>query len=253
MADRPVQSYIICTAPRSGSTLLCKLLAATNIAGCPASLFHNPSLQAWADEYNVNPAAFATRQAMLARIFQAAKARGQGGTDLFGLRLQRGSAAFFMSQLAVLYPHASTDAGRIKAAFGQTLFIHLSRADKLDQAISYLRAEQTGLWHRHADGTELEQLNPRRKPGYDPAALRSQMEEFSEFDMAWRDWFDAQAITPLQISYETLARTPHQVLHDVLTALGVDASRARDVPVPTAKLADGTSKAWRQRFLGPST
>ena len=38
MAD--FEAYVICTSPRSGSTLLCKLLVATGVAGLPASHFH---------------------------------------------------------------------------------------------------------------------------------------------------------------------------------------------------------------------
>ncbi|MBT6203829.1 MAG: sulfotransferase, partial [Rhodospirillaceae bacterium] len=38
------QSYVICTSPRSGSTLLCSLLAATGLAGNPCSHFHDPSI-----------------------------------------------------------------------------------------------------------------------------------------------------------------------------------------------------------------
>ncbi|MEM7269766.1 MAG: Stf0 family sulfotransferase, partial [Pseudomonadota bacterium] len=40
-------SYVICTSPRSGSTLLCSLLKASGVAGAPESLFHEPSVEAW--------------------------------------------------------------------------------------------------------------------------------------------------------------------------------------------------------------
>ena len=38
------ESYVLCTSPRSGSTLLCKLLAATGVAGNPDSYFHRPAV-----------------------------------------------------------------------------------------------------------------------------------------------------------------------------------------------------------------
>ena len=51
---RVFRSYIICTSPRSGNTLLCKLLAATNVAGVPGSHFHVPSLEGWLAAYDLH-------------------------------------------------------------------------------------------------------------------------------------------------------------------------------------------------------
>src|SRR3954467_13591327 len=39
--DRPDHSYLVCATPRSGSTLLCELLAATGVAGRPAEHFEH--------------------------------------------------------------------------------------------------------------------------------------------------------------------------------------------------------------------
>lgn len=84
-------------------------------------------------------------------MFAAALFRGRAGGALFALRLQRHSVPFFSAQLARLYPDPSTDLARLTAAFGRLRFIHLSRGDKLAQAVSYVKAQQTGLWHRGAD------------------------------------------------------------------------------------------------------
>lgn len=244
----PFRSYVICTSPRSGSTMLCKLLAATKVAGNPGSHFHKPSIDAWLDHYGLTASAGEPRRETLANIVRAATEHGKGDTDVFGLRLQRGSFAFFMKQLEFLYPTPATDVTRINAAFGPTLFIHLTRNDKLDQAISYIRAEQTGLWHRWADGADLERQQARRDDAYDPQAIKSQMDQFAQFDEQWRAWFDQHAIDPLRISYDALAAAPQTVLGDILSALGADRTIARAVPVQTAKLADETNRDWRRRF-----
>ncbi|MEM9249800.1 MAG: Stf0 family sulfotransferase [Pseudomonadota bacterium] len=243
------KSYIICTSPRSGSTMLCKLLAATKVAGHPASLFHQPSIEAWLKDYALDATPYASRQAALAGILEAARVRGRGETDVFGLRLQRGSVAFFLDQLRILFPDRPSDVARIEDAFGPTIFIFLSRRDKLDQAISYIRAEQTGLWHRNADGTILERQGIRREDGFDLMAIRAQMAEFAGYDVAWRSWFDAQSIRPLDLSYEQLTQEPQRHLADILRALGEDSAIAQTIPVQTAKLADEISRAWRARFV----
>lgn len=248
MPDKAFTTYVICTSPRSGSTMLCKLLAATELAGNPASLFHRPSIDAWLKHYDLTYPQGASKQEILEAVFNAALARGKGDTDLFGLRLQHNSLALFLEQLKVLHPDPATDLERIEAAFGPTLFIYLTRDDTLGQAISYVRAEQTGLWHRKRDGTALEKLEPRREQGYDADAIRAQLDEFARFNADWRRWFDEQAIEPFAISYETLSREPQAVVAEILTALGRDKSCALDIQPQTAKLADGTNKDWHTRF-----
>ncbi|MEO0697815.1 MAG: Stf0 family sulfotransferase [Pseudomonadota bacterium] len=248
MPNAPLKSYVICTSPRSGSTMLCKLLAQTKVAGNPGSLFHKPSIDAWLDYYDLDTAEFTTRRELLNGIFEAAKSRGKGETEVFGCRLQRGSFAFFIDQLRFMYPGHTSDVGRIQAAFGPTQFIFLSRGDKLDQAISYIRAEQTGLWHRRADGSDLERQETRREEGYDPDAIRSQMAEFIEFDVAWRSWFEEQSVVPLEVSYERLSREPQKQLKRILDALGAEGAIASTISTPTAKLADQINRQWRERF-----
>ena len=49
----PEQSYIICTSPRSGGTLLCTLLTDTGLAGAPESLFYLPEVEDWARRLGV--------------------------------------------------------------------------------------------------------------------------------------------------------------------------------------------------------
>lgn len=248
MSATPFRSYMICTAPRSGSTLLCKLLAGTGICGNPDSHFHEPSLDNWLADYDLNPQDYGTRREALQAVFQAAMTYGKGATGLFGLRMQGRSFGYFMRQLELLVPGRMRDVQRIESSFGQTLFLHLSRPDRLDQAISLLRAEQTGLWHRRSDGTELERLAPPAEAHYDAEAIKRYMGELAALDQAWEKWFHQERLEPLRISYDALSTDPQAVLAQVLSALHLDPVAVRAVGTPTAKLADATSRAWRDRF-----
>ncbi len=252
MKDKPVRSYMICTAPRSGSTMLCGLLAATETAGDPDSHFHNPAFADWLDDYGLNQTDYDSHEDAVRAVFEAALRRGTGGSNIFGLRMQRGSFDHFMQQLECIVPGRMSDVDRIETVFGPTLFIHLSRPDRLGQAISRIRAEQSGLWHRNADGTELERLSPPKKEHYDEAALRHHIAASEGMDAAWETWFEREAIDPLRITYDALAQQPNQILAEILTALDLDPAQAQTVEVPTAKLADETSREWRARFLGQS-
>lgn len=253
MPTYPSRSYVICTTPRSGSTLLCRLLSATGVAGMPDSHFHVPSLERWLTVYELEEATFASQEAALRAIFDAALARGMANTDIFGLRMQRGSFGFFMEQLALLSPKSMSDAERIESVLGPTTFIHLSRPDRAGQAISRLRAEQTGLWHRHADGSELERLAPPKEPHFDPSAIARHIEELSALDDEWDRWFRQKEIQPFHLSYDALSDNPQKVLAEVLAAIGCDPSLAERVETPTAKLAGRESDEWKQRYLDERT
>lgn len=248
MQAEQYKSFIICTSPRSGSTLLCKLLSATKIAGNPGSHFHTPSVARWLEVYELADANFATERDAVAAIFEAARERGTSDTGIFGLRLQRGSVDFFLQQLGILFAHKSDDRDRIEAAFGPTLFIHLSRSDKLDQAISYVKASQTGLWHKAPDGTELERLSAPSEPFYDAGAIAKYTAKFSAMDEAWRGWFEHQKISPMELSYDDLSADPIGQLGVVLAKLGLDGNVARQIELPVAKLADATNQQWADRF-----
>jgi LPS sulfotransferase NodH len=243
-----IDSYIVCTSPRSGSTLLCYLLSQTGVAGNPGSWFHEPSLEAWLDDYGLPRNQALSERELLGNVFRAATAAGSRGTGVFGLRLQSHSFAFFTKKLAVLHPDFSNDRQRLAAAFGQTSFIHLTRDDKLAQAISYVKAEQSGLWHMSSDGTELERLAPPRVPTYDAGSIRRRFEQFANDDSDWNRWFDREQIDPLRTTYEALAHNPRETLCRVLDHLGLDREAARGVNPDVAKLADSDSRQWADRF-----
>ena len=123
--------------------MLCEMLAARGDVGRPGSHFHRPSVASWQRAHGVADAGAPV--ATLRAVFDAAAKYGRGGSDVFGLRLQRDSAPFFFEQLGLLRPDCDTDLARLSEEFGPLLFIHLWRKDSLGQAISRLRAQQSGL------------------------------------------------------------------------------------------------------------
>jgi LPS sulfotransferase NodH len=235
-------SYIICTSPRSGSTLLCKLLQNSGVAGVPASYFHQASVADWATGVGM------PKTTPLPAIMDKVKTLGQGSGALFGLRLQRHSFAFFCKQLEALHLKHATDAARLQAEFGTVRYIHLTREDKIEQAVSFVKAKQSGLWHQAPDGREIERLAPHSAPVFDAEAIEARHVEFLAADAAWRAWFDTQNIAPLTITYRALAANPRDVLSQVLQGLGCPAQAAQDTKIPTARLADETSREWISRF-----
>lgn len=241
-------SYVLCTTPRSGSTLLCSLLAATGVAGVPKSFFHEPSVDSWAANL-LHPPQRGAGEIQYARdVVDAAIAEGTGGTGIFGLRLQRDSFEYLLSTLALLHPGRMSDADRLRAAFGRTLFIHLTRPDKVAQAVSCVKAQQTGLWHMRPDGTALERQKKHQDPVYDGAALRRCYDEMVKADSRWCAWFENDGVEPLRLTYDRLADDPRAGLREVLRALRLDEGPADGVAIGVKKLSDGTNHDWSSRL-----
>ena len=241
-------AYMICTSPRSGSTLLCKLLAATGVAGHPESWFYSPSVTDWLEELGVWPQPDASELEVLDAVFRAAMEKGSAGKGPFGLRQQGESFPYLLEKLAVLFPDGTSGGGRFHRMFGRTLFIHLTRSDKVEQAVSYLKAEQSGLWHVAPDGSELERVAPHRDPTYDQERLRAIVAMLEDYDRVWNDWFTSEQIAPFRIPYDDLAADPVGTLRHTLEALGLDPAAATGVRPGVRKLADSSSTDWVRRF-----
>lgn len=240
--------YIICGTPRTGSTLLCNLLASTKTTGTPDSFYGRKFMSWWAEEWGLPGRDTMSERDFNIAYLKAAVAAGKGGTGIFGLRLMRENLDELSAILDQIFPQLPSDRARLERAFGRILYIHLSREDKLAQAISLVKAEQTGLWHIAPDGTEIERLAPPEEPHYDFARINREVVELESYDTAWNSWFDAQGIEPLRISYEIISANPAAVLIGICDALGVQAPNARDVRPGVAKLADETSLDWMRLY-----
>lgn len=241
-------SYVICTSPRSGSTLLCDLLASTGRAGNPNSYFHRPSISDWLNSFELTVEDSAPERAVLAAIFKAAIAKGSLDTGVFGLRLQQHSFEFFIHKLSILYSAEPNDAQRFQKAFGRTAFLYLVRQDKLKQAISCVKAEQTGLWHMASDGTQLERLSPPQTPTYDANRIKACITEMEASERRWKKWFKQEEIHPLQITYKALSNNPIKTLLEVLIFLGIEYDPDHCVKPGVAKMADSVSQDWVNRY-----
>jgi LPS sulfotransferase NodH len=183
------------------------------------------------------------------RSYLAAVLRaGQSKNGVFGRRLMWGSVAELSTRLGALYPDLHGDAALFERAFGSILYIHLSREDRIAQAVSRLKAEQSGLWHLAADGTERERLSPPQTPTYDADRLSDLLDELESDNAAWTAFFAQNRIEPMRLTYETMAVEPQVALASILSALGREPDIAATVTARTRKLADETSIEWADRF-----
>ena len=231
--------------PRSGSTLLCDLLFKTGIAGRPNSFFRPQSMADFATGWNVP---VQTLDGFDQSYIDTVLMHGSAGTGCFGMRIMWNNIARLSARLGMLHPEVSGDFERLQVAFGPMDFIHLTRADKVAEAVSLTIAEQSGLWHRNADGSEMERTAPSTEPAYDFAQIQAAYREVTEGQDAWYDWFTAQGIEPLAVTYEALAKAPVTELARILEFLGLDPEKANGITPGTAKLATRRNFEWAARF-----
>jgi LPS sulfotransferase NodH len=242
-------SYIICTSPRSGSTLLCNLLASSNVSGKPDSYYHREMfMREWAEEWGIPVDDTLSKKEFDAAYLSAAIKAGKAGTSVFGLRLQRDYLGLLSGTLDTLFPGLPSDVARFEKAFGKVLYLNLKRTDKVAQAISLIKAELSGLWHIAPDGTEIERLSAPKELRYDFDHIRHTVSELEAADRSWDTWFEQQRINPMRLDYDKLSVDPAGVVVDICRALGVKEPDRRSIAPGLGKLSDDLSTDWIRRY-----
>lgn len=119
-----IDSYLVCVTPRTGSSLLCGLLASTGVAGRPESYFRRPDERSWAARWRIirSPdGAFS-----YADYVKAALAAGRTDNGVFAARLMWGTLDEVTGKLRAIYPDVSGgDVGLLNRAFGHMRFVYL--------------------------------------------------------------------------------------------------------------------------------
>ena len=181
-------------------------------------------------------------------FLNAAIQEGTARTGVFGMRLMWRDFDNLRERLHILYPGCSNDSDLLQNAFGPIQFLHLSRKDKVAQAVSHVKAEQSGLWHVDTNGVERERIKSEQTSHYDAGVLSKQAAECERHDAAWVNWFAIQNIQPVKITYESLSENPQSTLATILSVLGQDPTIAGTVKPRTIKLANKESLEWAARF-----
>ena len=231
----PARTLIVCTTPRSGSTLLCALLASSGVGGRPESWYRAEDRSEYEADWGVPPGDH------LAFLKSAIKA-GSDESGTFGLRLQAASLSPFLAELRANFGNLP-DRDLLKHAFGPCTFIFIRRNDDVAQAVSRLKAEVSQVWH--LDGTEPP---PRGEPAYDAARLDEFRLEAAEGNSAWEAWFAAQGIAPIRLVYEAFVTDPAGQVRMLLTRSGLPPRPDRQITAANRKMADSSSEAWASRY-----
>jgi trehalose 2-sulfotransferase len=261
-----VRSYIVCSTPRSGSTLLCDLLYSTGVAGRPEEYFearagtgvpphpgdYLEGLQSRGtgiSEDRTPPAAppYSDLRGIsyrdhLERTFRL----GTTDNGVFGTKLMWSQIDDLRTLTSQLDGYSGLALPELlDRLFGAPRYVWMRRRDKLRQAISLWRAIQTREWSS-ADATPD---SSAPGPIYDFEAIDHLVRSLQADDDSWAQHFAAAGSAPLTIYYEDdLERDQTATIERVLDHLGV-ARPAGWQPAPRLeRQADGTNDEWQAAY-----
>lgn len=248
VGTKPRRSYIICSTPRSGSTLLAEGMLATGCMGNPVEYFNPVHGEPLTVRWDVP-----TLQEYLTTLVQKRTDR----SGAFSLKTH-------WAQLDVFYQHYLAERGeqtlleamqndpaeahRQRRAFLDSFFpnityIHIIRVNRIRQAVSWWVGSQTGRW---ADFAQEPEQSEQQLP-YDFHAIRAYHDALTVADAHWTDFFRINNIRPRTIVYEDFATNYKQTLLGLIDAAG--SAPAPDIAKPRLRQqANRSSEIYVEQF-----
>jgi len=211
--ERAERRYMICSTPRSGSTLLADLLQGTGLAGVPMEYFNDVNMEAHCRHRGV-------AQFEIHRYLADLDARRTTPNHVFGMKAHYGQ---------ILHAFKGSKAGSVDRFLrSYDSFIVIERRDKLGQAVSYFRALRTGRWtSQHAAMADEQEI----KLTFDATGITSALHAILSTEAAWKEALWKLGIRPHVVVYEDLAANQGPVLEGVLSAIGIT-ERNFTLPAP---------------------
>jgi LPS sulfotransferase NodH len=252
----------VAASPRSGSTLLCRALADTGVAGRPEEYFLTgppdafpPGWTFWEEGIFAQPHGPMDREQYLDLVFRL----GTTANGVFGAKLMWINVPHALEKLWELPRFAGLDrAETFHALFPNLHVIRLTRRDRVRQAISWARAAQDGVWVV----SDAEPAAPSGSPVYDRGFISGLEGLLAEAERGWPKLCAELGVPYLDVVYEDLVdpATHADTVRSVLDHLGVldelgptgagDARGAVAIPPPrTNRQSDALNDDWFRRYV----
>jgi len=244
----PLRTILICTHPRSGSTLLGEALYFAGGLGCPLEYFHAGFRPVLASRWGCTELPDYGRAVHRWRT----DASGTFSVKLFWRDVAELAGELQPGRFDDLHersPEATSPdtyreiAGLLAPLFPAADYVHLIRRDRVRQAVSAEAAVQTGIWR------QIPQMGERTAaaaPRFDYASIERLIAYADFCHRHWRGFFAAIGAAPYNLAYEDLTRDHDATVKGVLDHLG---SAAAVRPARMKRQSDVRSEAMVLRFL----
>lgn len=246
-AGAPRRSILICTLPRSGSTLLGEALYFAGGLGCPLEYFHvgfRPAFEARWDA--------PTLETLRAAVWRhrtdpsGSLAIKLMWRDVQELAIETDPALFapLVDEPPERVPVAvyRAAAALLDALAPNATCVHLFRRDRLRQAVSASVARETGQW-RAVSGAEMERV---REPVYDPVEIDHQISYADCCNRHWTNLLSARDEAPIAMAYEDLVEDYAASVEALLGRLDHD---GKAPPTRMKRQSSAQSEAFVLRYL----
>jgi trehalose 2-sulfotransferase len=281
---RAERSYLVCATPRSGSTLVCKALSATGVAGRPEEYFeallHSGRPRRPEEYFNgvddrsildhlgergiaddPPPRSPLWSRAAYDRYLEWAIETGTTPNGVFGAKLMWGYFGDFVSLLRNVPEYREVPLARLLAGvFPDLTFVRVVRANKIRQAVSLWKAVQTATWrqedaHRMAavgagDSPPYRTFLEDHRPGlrFHYRAIAHLLERILVEEASWDAFFEHSGIRPVLVLYENFAADPTTSTLSVLDRLAIDAPQGFGFAPGMKRQSDGLNDDWVRRY-----
>jgi LPS sulfotransferase NodH len=234
-----MKTVFIVSLPRTGSSLLSADMRSTNALGEPREWFLPQRIKNLSEKWEL---AGGDLDGYIAEL------RKRKSTDNGVVAVKLMVAHLGQMHDMGLLPATRRFRALLDRFDEEPLVIRLLRADKLRQAISLLKARQTGKWGvlKEAKG----------EPKYDYGELSKIIVQLVKWEAQWERELEDSGITPaMDFTYEGLIGRRDETLLEIATRLelpdaeAIVGGRDRD-DVKLRKQADDLTEAWYSRFAG---
>jgi LPS sulfotransferase NodH len=242
----PQKTYVICTTPRSGSHLLAEALQITGVAGKPDEYF-TPNKAGKMQNEQGHVVKIYGKQSLTA-FHELVLSLGSTSNGVFGIILHIGYLPVVLNAFRTLPLYAGlSDKAILDALFYEPKFIWLRRRDKVRQAISWIKAQQTGNWSMQSGTAASSQPTQLQ---YDYFAIEQKIENFTKDEQRWASFFRTNNIDPFTVMYTELVQSFEQTSVELLKFL--DVPQPKGIKFKERKLkkqADNINELWAAKYL----
>jgi len=234
---RPEVCYTIWFSQRTGSTLLCRALESTGVAGHPGEHLEGalPDLYA---RHGVH-----TPLELVSRVWEIAQTRNGVAGIKYGL--VENTFGSLIDAPRQIEGHDGSRPGIWANAFPNCRHILMTRRNKVRLAVSWWKAIQSQEWHRlHGASPRVADISDR----YAPEAIEHLVVESILREAAMQEFLALGGIAPLTVVYEDFVSTYEQTILNVLRWLGIDSTAVTLAPPALDRLSDELSEQWVERF-----
>lgn len=230
--EPPEITYLLATVPRAGSTHFSHVLWRTGCLGAPLEYL------------NFEPAgpygfASASPSAQL-DLWHSVLRRRCSPNGVFGLKafpmqlqaLERDNPALLNEVLPAMLPRQRP-----------RRIVYLRRRDLVAQAVSYARANMSGIWRKEQEGVDATEL------AYSQEQLEAAERGILLQHAVWDRMFNDLHINPLTLWHEDVLANPAEAARQVAGYVGAALYPAAAVNIPEIrKQAPGDAQLWIDRY-----